>query len=383
MPPWTPRRRPAISPPCGSASRADAGHGARLRGCARRRSRRPTAIGISWRSASRTHSCRTTNAAPTAAGTVRGMHFQAPPRAQAKLVRVLSGSILDMVVDLRRSSASYGRHLADRPGCRGGPPALHPARVRARLSARSSPAPSSPTRFRRPTRPNSTAASPGTTPTSPCHGRSARGRRCCRSGTGGRRDCATWRPASIKGARRERARAAEGRGPNEGHRAGGRQRHAALSRDTRRVEAAPPRLRQAAGLLPALGADAGRRARRAADLHAARPAAVPAPARRRLAVGHPDRLRGAGPAARHRPRPGARGGIPRRRPFGADPRRQRLPRQRPRPAPGGGPPDGRGRRGVRLPRVRPGALRRGGVRPRRPRPWPWRRSRARRAPTGR
>jgi dTDP-4-dehydrorhamnose 3,5-epimerase len=46
------------------------------------------------------------------AGTVRGMHFQAPPRAQAKLVRVLSGAILDMVVDLRRSSPSYGRHLA-------------------------------------------------------------------------------------------------------------------------------------------------------------------------------------------------------------------------------------------------------------------------------
>jgi dTDP-4-dehydrorhamnose 3,5-epimerase len=48
----------------------------------------------------------------TAVGTVRGLHFQAPPRAQAKLVRVLSGSILDILVDLRRSSGSYGRHLA-------------------------------------------------------------------------------------------------------------------------------------------------------------------------------------------------------------------------------------------------------------------------------
>lgn len=48
----------------------------------------------------------------TAAGTVRGMHFQAPPRAQAKLVRVLSGAILDVAVDLRRSSENYGRHLA-------------------------------------------------------------------------------------------------------------------------------------------------------------------------------------------------------------------------------------------------------------------------------
>ncbi len=47
-----------------------------------------------------------------AAGTVRGLHFQAPPRAQAKLVRVLRGAILDVAVDLRRSSGSYGRHLA-------------------------------------------------------------------------------------------------------------------------------------------------------------------------------------------------------------------------------------------------------------------------------
>lgn len=46
------------------------------------------------------------------AGTVRGLHFQAPPRAQAKLVQVLSGSVLDIVVDLRRSSESFGRYLA-------------------------------------------------------------------------------------------------------------------------------------------------------------------------------------------------------------------------------------------------------------------------------
>ena len=46
------------------------------------------------------------------AGTVRGLHFQLPPFAQAKLVRVLHGRIIDVVVDLRRSSQSYGKHLA-------------------------------------------------------------------------------------------------------------------------------------------------------------------------------------------------------------------------------------------------------------------------------
>ncbi len=47
-----------------------------------------------------------------AAGTIRGLHFQIPPFAQTKLVRVLRGRILDVVVDLRRSSRSYGKHLA-------------------------------------------------------------------------------------------------------------------------------------------------------------------------------------------------------------------------------------------------------------------------------
>jgi dTDP-4-dehydrorhamnose 3,5-epimerase len=46
------------------------------------------------------------------AGTIRGLHFQVPPFAQTKLVRVLRGRILDVVVDLRRSSQTYGKHLA-------------------------------------------------------------------------------------------------------------------------------------------------------------------------------------------------------------------------------------------------------------------------------
>jgi dTDP-4-dehydrorhamnose 3,5-epimerase len=47
-----------------------------------------------------------------AAGTVRGLHFQIHPFAQAKLVRVLHGRIFDACVDLRRSSPRYGRHVA-------------------------------------------------------------------------------------------------------------------------------------------------------------------------------------------------------------------------------------------------------------------------------
>jgi dTDP-4-dehydrorhamnose 3,5-epimerase len=47
-----------------------------------------------------------------AVGTIRGMHFQLPPRAQAKLVRVLRGAVLDVVVDLQRGSSTYGRHAA-------------------------------------------------------------------------------------------------------------------------------------------------------------------------------------------------------------------------------------------------------------------------------
>lgn len=47
----------------------------------------------------------------TEKGTVRGLHFQAPPHAQAKLVRVLSGAALDVAVDARKNSPTYGRHV--------------------------------------------------------------------------------------------------------------------------------------------------------------------------------------------------------------------------------------------------------------------------------
>ena len=45
-------------------------------------------------------------------GVVRGLHFQTPPHAQGKLVRVLAGRILDVAVDIRVGSPTYGRHVS-------------------------------------------------------------------------------------------------------------------------------------------------------------------------------------------------------------------------------------------------------------------------------
>lgn len=52
------------------------------------------------------------NESKSVQGVLRGLHYQTPPYAQSKLVRVISGSVLDIAVDIRIASPTYGQHVA-------------------------------------------------------------------------------------------------------------------------------------------------------------------------------------------------------------------------------------------------------------------------------
>ncbi len=52
------------------------------------------------------------NESKSTRGVIRGLHYQLPPYSQAKLIRVIEGRVLDVAVDIRKSSSTFGKHVA-------------------------------------------------------------------------------------------------------------------------------------------------------------------------------------------------------------------------------------------------------------------------------
>jgi dTDP-4-dehydrorhamnose 3,5-epimerase len=78
-------------------------------------------LGISCNFVQDNHSCS------ASAGTIRGLHFQRPPKAQAKLIRVVRGAVFDVAVDLRQGSPTFGRWCGTRITAEGGEMLFIPA----------------------------------------------------------------------------------------------------------------------------------------------------------------------------------------------------------------------------------------------------------------
>lgn len=56
--------------------------------------------------------CVQENVSKSSKGVLRGMHYQLPPFSQSKLIRVIEGKILDVAIDIRKSSKTFGQHIA-------------------------------------------------------------------------------------------------------------------------------------------------------------------------------------------------------------------------------------------------------------------------------
>lgn len=73
------------------------------------------------------------NESKSSYGVMRGLHFQRPPFTQSKLVRCVKGAVLDVAVDIRKGSPTYGQHVAVEPDGGEPSPVLYPEGLCPRL----------------------------------------------------------------------------------------------------------------------------------------------------------------------------------------------------------------------------------------------------------